>query len=178
LPFEAHQRLGEAAWRGTKEQLVRGSFFDVAIGNLMLDIVQLKTAQDELNKRKQHLLEHFIPFRDGLFNRLEEWSREAVAQDLEGVVVARRQINTEQLIELSCTLNGFYLLFIASCDVARDEPPGEGFYEPTAQPLAARILGFPSDDPEEAAYFDFRVLERGDTYQFKAIYRANDKIDQ
>jgi hypothetical protein len=112
------------------------------------NIAALKRWQDERNARKQALIAQFVPFRDSLFERLEEWTKEADAQGLEGVTIAVCHPITSQVTELTCTINGFQLVLIASERVLTLELPStETVLE--QELLAARVLVYVRDSDEE-----------------------------
>jgi hypothetical protein len=104
------------------------------------DIAALKAKQDQRKAREAPLLERFHEFRDGLFERLDQFTREALAAGLEGVGRCTRRTPANDIIEVRCRLNTFDVVFIATDTVGPLEDVEAG-----REIFAARVLVYPDN---------------------------------
>jgi hypothetical protein len=79
-----------------------------------ISISMLKTRQDEYETRKDKLLQSFIPFRDSLLERLEQFTKEAIENGLRGVNPCKRKKGADETLEVDFRLNDFDLVLIYS----------------------------------------------------------------
>lgn len=81
------------------------------------EIPTLKAEQAKRTSQRINLLEQCIPFRDGLLERLEQFTVEATDNGLNGVKQCKRKTHTNKIYEVTFALNGFDLAFVATDDV-------------------------------------------------------------
>jgi hypothetical protein len=88
--------------------------------------------QDEFDTRREELLKVFIPFREGLLEGFEEFTREALGVGLHGVELCKRKETGKEMLEATLTLNEFDLILLStdkvySCQFSPGMgPPGFG----------------------------------------------------
>jgi hypothetical protein len=104
------------------------------------DISALKAKQDEYDSRRERLLHQFIPFRDELIEKLEQFVAEAEEHGLRGVRPWKKKEDTDEILTMSFSLNDFDLVLLATTDALR--------LDLESLALASRILIYPegSDD--------------------------------
>jgi hypothetical protein len=104
------------------------------------DISALKAKQDEYDSRRERLLHQFIPFRDELIEKLEQFVAEAEEHGLRGVCLWKKKEDTDEILTMSFSLNDFDLVLLATTDALR--------LDLESLALASRILIYPegSDD--------------------------------
>lgn len=78
------------------------------------DIAVLKSAQDKLDARRNALVEKFVPFRNELVARLEQFTQEAVGKGLRGVTSCEIKKSTKEFLEATLELNGFELVIVST----------------------------------------------------------------
>lgn len=82
------------------------------------DVSGLKAKQDEFDRRKANLIEHLIPFRDGVLEELELFTVNANEIGLRGIRPLSRNGSTDEIIVAELTIKGFELILISKNDVA------------------------------------------------------------
>ncbi len=83
---------------------------------MSIDIPGLKAKQDRLEARKSKLLECFHVFRDGFFEGIEQFTREAINAGIRDVKALKKE-STPEMVKATVTLNGFNMMLIANDDV-------------------------------------------------------------
>lgn len=104
------------------------------------DISAIKAEQEEYDSRRERLLHQFIPFRDELIEKLEQFVAEAEEHGLRGVRLWKKKEDTDEILTMSFSLNDFDLVLLATTDATR--------LDLDSLALASRILIYPegSDD--------------------------------
>jgi hypothetical protein len=115
------------------------------------DIAALKSQQDDLLARRKALLDHFIPFWDGLIERLTEFTDAALAAGLHDVRRCTLRPHYAETGVADLMLNGFNLLLVAT-----DEA---NYLATSNNALAARVLIYPNDEPDARPTGDFVAQE-------------------
>lgn len=82
------------------------------------DLHALKVKQERFEDRKKKLLDAYIPFRDGLFEELELFTKEAAKEGLQGVKPCKRRQDTNEILEAAFTLNNCDLVLVATDTVS------------------------------------------------------------
>jgi hypothetical protein len=114
-------------------------------------VATLKAQQDEFLARRKALLDRFIPFWDGLVERLTEFTTEALAIGLLHVRPCKLRPHYAETGVAELMLNGFNLVLVAT-----DETNHLATQDDT---LAARVLIYPIDDPSAKPTADFIAQE-------------------
>ena len=127
------------------------------------DVAALKAQQDAALARRTALLDRFVPFWDGLIERLTAFTTEALAAGLADVRECRLRPNYGETGVAEVMLNGFSLLLVATDETNHlDAPNG---------PIAARVLIYPRDDPDSQPTGDFLARElTGEAYQLQGRF--------
>ena len=127
------------------------------------DIAALKAQQDDFLARRKALLDRFLPFWDGLVERLTEFTNEALAAGLLDVRPCKLRPHYAETGVAELMLNSFNLLLVAT---------DETNHLPTQNDaLAARVLIYPHDDPAARPTADFVAQEIAN-----AIYRVQGRF--
>jgi hypothetical protein len=114
-------------------------------------IAALKAAQDDFLARRKALLERFIPFWDGMVERLTEFTTEALAAGMRDVQPCKLRPHYTETGVAELMLNGFSLLLVATDET--NHLPAQN------NALAARVLIYPHDDPDARPTADFVAQE-------------------
>ena len=126
-------------------------------------ISALKSEQVKLASRKSNLLELCIPFRDGLLERLEQFTTAAMNADLHDVKACRKTMHTNKILEVSFTLNGFDLLLMATDDVFPVDPKSEA--------LASKMFIYLDGTDDSTPRIEIVVLGPVEgTYLYKMVW--------
>ncbi|NLG49614.1 MAG: hypothetical protein GX552_05830 [Chloroflexi bacterium] len=90
---------------------------------------EIKKQEEEEKEGKEETLRVYLAFRDGFFQRLREFSDEAVEAGVEGACACRETDLNGGILQLDFTLNKAELVIIAPSDIywLRDSD-GEGLY--------------------------------------------------
>ena len=127
-----------------------------------IDISALKDIQVALDVRKNKLLKIFVRFREGLFQRLDEFAKDAKAKGLRGVEPLVYKVSETEVVQTALMLNGYPLLIVGNDEAL----PLEMLSEKLAFKLFVyRDYEF-NDDAKplvEVAVFE----AQGETYHFK-----------
>ncbi len=115
------------------------------------DIAALKAQQDDFMARRKALLDRFIPFWDGLVERLTEFTTEALAAGLVGVRACKLRPHYAETGVAELMLNGFSLVLVATDETNHLATPDDS--------LAARVLLYPHDEPDAKPTADFVAQE-------------------
>lgn len=127
------------------------------------DIAALKAQQDDFLGRRKALLDRFIPFWDGLIQRLTEFTTEALAAGLLGVRPCTLRPHYAETGVAELMLNGFNLVLVAT-----DET---NHLATSNDVLAARVLLYPHDEPDAKPTGDFVAQElAGATYRVQGRF--------
>ncbi|HEU5101878.1 MAG TPA: hypothetical protein VFU22_22810 [Roseiflexaceae bacterium] len=128
-----------------------------------LDIAALKAQQDAFLARRAALLDRFVPFWNGLIERLTAFTSDALAAGLVDVRECHLRPNYGETGVAEVMLNGFNLLLVATDETNHlDAPNG---------PIAARVLIYPHDQPDAQPTGDFLARElNGETYQVQGRF--------
>jgi hypothetical protein len=132
------------------------------------EIAALKAQQDDFQARRKALLDRFIPFWDGLIERLAEFTDEALAAGLQDVRAVQLRPHYGETGVAEVMLNGFNFLCVATDETNHlDHPDGL---------LAARVLLYPHDEPDARPTGDFVAQElTRDTYQVQGRFFGAEK---
>jgi hypothetical protein len=127
------------------------------------DVAALKAQQEAALARRKALLDRFVPFWDGLIERLTAFTSEALAAGLADVRECRVRSNHSEIGVAELMLNGFSLLLVATDETNHlDAPNG---------PIAARVLIYPRDEPDAQPTGDFLAREQaGESYQLQGRF--------
>jgi hypothetical protein len=126
-------------------------------------IAALKAQQDDFLASRQALLDRFVPFWEGLVERLTEFTSEALASGLRDVRPCKLRPQYAETGVAELMLNGFSLLLVAT-----DETNHLSLQDDA---LAARVLIYPRDEPDAQPSADFVAQEIAD-----AAYRVQGRI--
>ncbi len=127
------------------------------------DIAALKSQQDDFLARRKALLERFIPFWDGLIERLTEFTNEALAAGLLDLQRCTLRPHYAETGVAELMLNGLNLVLVAT-----DET---NHLATSNNALAARVLIYPNDEPDAKPTGDFVAQELT-----SATYRAQGRF--
>ena len=126
-------------------------------------IAALKAQQDDFLARRKALLDRFIPFWDGLVERLTEFTNEALAAGLLDVQACRLRPHYAETGVAELMLNGFNLVLVATDETNHLATQNDA--------LAARVLLYPRDKPDAKPTADFVAQETGSaTYQVQGRF--------
>jgi hypothetical protein len=129
------------------------------------EISLLKSEQVNLAARKSDLLEQCIPFRDGLLERLEKFTSEAIAAGLQGVRQCRKKTHTVKILEVAFTVNGFDTVPMATEDVFPIDLETDA--------LAYKMFLYSASDEENAPHVEIIVQGPTDgSYAYKMRWFA------
>ena len=127
------------------------------------DIAALKAQQDDFLARRKALLDRFIPFWDGLVERLTEFTNEALAAGLLDVRPCKLRPHYAETGIAELMLNGFNLVLVATDETNHLDTPN---YR-----LAARVLLYPRDEPDAKPTADFVAQEvASETYRVQGRF--------
>jgi hypothetical protein len=127
------------------------------------DIAALKAQQDDFLARRKALLDRFIPFWDGLVERLTEFTNEALSAGLLGVQPCKLRPHYAETGVAELMLNGFSLVLVATDETNQ--------LATTNDSLAARVLLYPRDEPDAKPTGDFVAQElAGATYRVQGRF--------
>jgi hypothetical protein len=115
------------------------------------DIAALKAQQDDFIARRKALLDRFIPFWDGLVERLTEFTTEALSAGLLGVQPCKLRPHYAETGVAELMLNGFSLVLVATDETNHLATPNSL--------LAARVLLYPHDEHDAKPTADFVAQE-------------------
>ena len=126
------------------------------------EISSLKDQQERRAAQRSDLLEQCIPFRDGLLERLAQFTTAAIENGVEGVKPCFTKTHTNKILEVAFTLNGFDLALMATDDVF---PVDLG-----SDVLASKMFIYFEDDEENTPHIEIVVLGPVEgTYLYKMI---------
>ena len=114
-------------------------------------IAALKAQQDDFLARRKALLDRFIPFWEGLVERLTEFTNEALAVGLLGVQACKLRPHYAETGVAELMLNGFNLVLAATNETNHLATQDDA--------LAARVLLYPLDEPDAKPNADFVARE-------------------
>jgi hypothetical protein len=126
-------------------------------------IAALKAQQEDFLARRRALLDRFVPFWDGLVERLTEFTNEALASGLDNVQPCKLRPHYAETGVAELMLNGFSLLLVAT-----DET---NLMSLQHDALAARVLIYPRDEPDAQPTADFVAQEIA-----SAAYRVQGRL--
>ena len=124
------------------------------------DISALKAKQDEYDSRRERLLHQFIPFRDELIAKLEQFVADAEKYGLRGVRLGKKKEDTDEILRMSFSLNDFDLVLLARTEAIR--------LDSKSLALASRILIYPEGSDDYTPYAEVVFQEAKEKYIYWA----------
>lgn len=124
------------------------------------DVSGLKAKQNELDSRRSKLLQIFIPFREGLLEGLEQFTKVASETGVQDVKPFKQVIMTDGDVEVAFGLNGLDLVLVAT----------EGVYQLSLEDkaLAAKMFIYLADSEDNKPFVEIIVCESGtEAYSYR-----------
>jgi len=127
-----------------------------------INVPALKFKRDEIDSRREKLSKVFVPFREGVVKRLEQFIEEAAKCGLKDVKPCEKK-EADGFVEIRLTLNSLDVVMIAANDIVAIESS-------TKPLLASKILLYPGDSTDNRPQGEIVVQESdGEAY----IYQMN-----
>jgi len=133
-------------------------------------IAELMARQEALDDRKRRLMEVFIPFRDALVARLEQFTHKAVDAGLARTRILTRESDSPELLEATFTLDGLNWRLIAPDAALGLSDKGESLF--------MKILIYPDGEDTLEPHIEIVVAEnKNDGYRLSATWRGEARMN-